>query len=106
MAACLEQRAYRRYTYYAEIAYEYSNSHNVINARVLNHSMGGMCFVSNHAIPKGVEIYIKMINYAPDAIGPECREGYIAQVRWCRKKNEDSICHYEIGVNYYEPVLY
>ncbi len=106
MAAYVEQRAYKRYDYQVPIAYEYYQSNNLVDAKMLNHSMGGMCFKSNHAIPKGVEIYIKMINYSPIASAPECREGYRAEVRWCRKASREGMSHYEVGVNYYEPVLF
>ena len=101
----IEKRAYRRYTYSAPIYYEYHNTNNFYTAMMRNHSMGGMCFETKYAIPKGVEVYIKMKNYAPDAAPPESREGYLAEVRWCNKKNNDTP-RYEVGVNYFEPVLY
>jgi len=101
-----DKRAYKRHSYSAPILYEYHNTKNYFGAVMCNHSMGGMCFESEHALPTGVEIYIKMEHYAPDTNGPESRKGYRAEVRWCRKKNSSRPSCYEIGVNYFEPVLY
>lgn len=100
-----DKRAYRRYEYQAPIVYEYGNTNSYYEATMCNHSMGGMCFESHYALPKGVEIFIKMKNFAPDSSGPESRAGYRAEVRWCMELEDNDSRHYKIGVNYFEPVL-
>ena len=100
-----DKRVYKRYDYQAPIVYEYGNTNSFYEAMMCNHSMGGMCFESNYALPKGVEINIRMKNFSPNADGPESRESYRAQVRWCMELGEDGSHSYKIGVNYFEPVL-
>lgn len=101
----VEQRAYKRYNCVAPVTYEYFSTNTYFGAVMHNHCMGGMCFETNYAIPKGVEIYIKMTNYSPDAAAPECRKGYRAEVRWCQARRAGDPSTYRIGVNYFEPVL-
>jgi len=103
--AFVEQRAYKRYDYIAPVTYEYFSTNTYFGAVLLNHGMGGMCLETNYAIPKGVEVYIKMTNYSPDAAPPESRKGYRAEVRWCRERKTGDPSTYRIGVNYFEPVL-
>ena len=100
-----DKRIYKRYNYQAPIVYEYGNTNSYYEAMMCNHSMGGMCFESNYALPKGVEINIRMKNFSPHANGPESRASYRAQVRWCMELGEDDSRSYKIGVNYFEPVL-
>jgi hypothetical protein len=100
-----DKRIYKRYNYQAPIVYEYGNTNSYYEAMMCNHSMGGMCFESNYALPKGVEINIRMKNFSPHSNGPESRESYRAQVRWCMELREDDSRSYKIGVNYFEPVL-
>ncbi|MFZ5570466.1 MAG: PilZ domain-containing protein [Thermodesulfobacteriota bacterium] len=101
-----EQRAYVRKSHSAPILYEFYNTNNYYQAVMRNHSMGGMCFEAEFALPKGVEIYIKIPNHQPGSNGPEARKGYRAEVRWCRRKNGTNPPSYEVGVNYFEPVLF
>lgn len=100
-----DKRVYKRYEYQAPIVYEYGNTNNYYDALMCNHSMGGMCFESNYALPKGVEINIKMKNFSPQSIGPESRAKYRAEVRWCMELDEENAHSYKIGVTYFEPVL-
>lgn len=102
----VEQRAYERYMCQSPIVYGYKNTDEFSEAVLSNHSMGGMCIEADYAIPKGVEIIIKMANYSPDAMPPEWREGYLAQVRWCQPGNGGKPGTFRIGVNYFEPVLF
>lgn len=101
-----EQRAYKRHSYTAPILYEFYKTNNYYQAIMRNHSMGGMCFEAEFALPKGVEIYIKIKNHKPETVGPESRVGYRAEVRWCRRKIGTDPPTYEVGVTYYEPVLF
>ncbi len=101
-----EQRAYTRSSHSAPILYEFYNTNNFYQAVMRNHSMGGMCFEAEFALPKGVEIYIKIKNHRPESSGPESRKGYRAEVRWCRRKRGSNPPSYEVGVNYFEPVLF
>ncbi len=101
-----EQRVYARRAHSAPILYEFYNTNNFYQAVMRNHSMGGMCFEAEFALPKGVEIYIKIKNHQPESNGPEARKGYRAEVRWCRRKIGSNPPSYEVGVNYFEPVLF
>jgi len=100
-----DKRVYKRYEYHAPIVYEYGNTNSYYDAIMCNHSMGGMCFESSYALPKGVEIHIKMKNFSPLSSGPESRAGYHAEVRWCIELEEEGSHNYKVGVNYFEPVL-
>ena len=102
----VEQRAYKRFLCQAPIVYGYNNTDDFSEAVLNNHSMGGMCIESGYAIPRGVEIIIKMTNYSPRAEPPEWRQGYLAQVRWCQPNNGRKTGTFKIGVNYFEPVLF
>ena len=101
----IEQRSYPRYNYRTPITFGYSKSEMISAGETRNYSMGGMCFESNFALPKGTEIYVTMTQYAQHVQGPESREKYRAEVRWCRKK-DTGIYQYQSGINYFEPVLY
>jgi len=101
----VEQRSYERYIFRAPVTYEYFRTNDYFGAVINNHSMGGMCFETSYAIPKGVEVYIKMTNYSPNSSAPECRAGYHAEVRWCQEQKNGGPSTYRIGVNYFEPVL-
>ena len=100
-----EQRCYPRYEHRTSIAFGYSKSEMISAGETRNYSMGGMCFESNFALPKGTEIYITMMQYSQHVKGPESRKKYRAEVRWCR--TIDSVKYqYQSGINYFEPVLY
>lgn len=103
--AYTEQRAYKREPYSAPILYEFYKTNNFYQATVKNRSMGGMCFEADFALPKGVEIFIKLTNGAVSDNMRGKRPGFHAEVRWCRKMNGSHPPKYEVGVNYFEPVL-
>ena len=100
-----DKRAYKRYEHHAPIFFEYVNTESGYDAEMCNHSMGGMCFESDYALPTGTEIYIKMKNFSPDSSGPESRAGYRAEVRWCLELKGKGSRNFIIGVNYFDPVL-
>lgn len=100
-----EQRAYKRQAHSALIFYEFYQTNNFYQGMSKNRSMGGMCFEADFALPKGVEIFIKLEKNPASASGKGVRNGYHAEVRWCRKKNASQPPKYEVGVNYFEPVL-
>jgi hypothetical protein len=101
----VEQRTYKRYVYRAPVTYEYFRTNDYFGAVIHNHSMGGMCFETHYAVPKGVEVFIKITNFSPEASAPECRKGYHAEVRWCQERKDVEQPTFRVGVHYFEPVL-
>jgi len=94
-------RAFPRNCYAARIRYAVYNTENFIDATLCNSSEGGMYFESDTDIQPGTEICIRMTDYSPDIHGPEAREGYRAEVMWCRKvfKEENRSC-YGVGARF------
>lgn len=100
-----EQRAYQRYEYHTPIAFGFAGAEMISRGETKNYGMGGMCFETNFALPKGTEIRILMEKYDPKEKGPESRKIYRAEVRWCRDFHAGKY-RFQSGVNYFEPILY
>ena len=67
------------------IVYAFQDSDQFNPARLFNYCQGGMCFETGEAVEPGSDIYIMMENFLPDSIDAEFYDGYLAEVRWCRK---------------------
>jgi hypothetical protein len=100
-----EKRSVIRYDHEAPIIYAYHNSDKFYKAKMCNFCKGGMCFESDTAVKLGSDIYVMMEEFAPDAIGAEIYEGYLAQVRWCQELAEFDPVLYRIGVKYYRTLI-
>lgn len=100
-----EKRTAERYDHEAPIIYAYHNSDKFYNAKMCNFCKGGMCFEADAAIEPGSDIYVMMEEFAPDTIGAEIYEGYLAEVRWCQKLADVDPILYKIGVKYYRTLI-
>jgi len=105
MARYEEKRKHERFDLDASIVYAYHDSDLFLPARMCNYCKGGMCFLSGNAIEPGSDIYIMMEDFAPDAAGAEFYDGYLAEVRWCRKLMRDVVEEFKVGVKYYQTVI-
>lgn len=95
-------RAYPRDRQEAPIRYADLNKEEYHDAQMYNISEGGMYFESNHnSLRPGTEVCIKMVNYSPVIHPAEAREGYRAEVMWCRKMPQNgSAPRYGVGVRF------
>lgn len=94
------KRAFDRNDCKAKIKYALFATDNYIDAVMYNNGDGGMYFESNDTISPGSDIYIKMIDFNPEAHSPEAKNGYRAEVMWCRKIYKDGVSVYGVGVRF------
>ena len=105
MSTGIERREKVRCGLIAPIKFSEYNSDNYDgNARMINHSAGGVSFISDHPLILGSDIFIRMekslYNTLPGGNCITCR----ARVRWCRKALYDPLL-YNIGVQFSEPLI-
>ena len=100
-----EKREYVRYDLDTPIVYAFQDSDQFKPARLCNYCKGGMCFETDNAVEAGADIYIMMENFLPDSIDAEFYDGYLAEVRWCRKQSPEPAHPFLIGVKYYQTVI-
>lgn len=96
----VSNRAFQRNHYEARIRYAIYGTENFISAKMYNTSEGGMYFESDDELLPASEIRIMMVD-VPSDISPEARNGYRAEVVWCRKifKKDGTSC-YGVGVRF------
>ncbi len=97
-----EKREHVRYDLDTPIVYAFQDSDQFKPARLCNYCQGGMCFEAGDAIEPGSDIYIMMENFLPDSIDAEFYDGYLAEVRWCKKASLEPAEQFHIGVKYYQ----
>jgi hypothetical protein len=100
-----EKREHERFIFNASMVYAYHDSDLFFKARMCNYCKSGMCFLSVNALEPGSDIYIMMEDFAPDSVGAEFYDGYLAEVRWCRKMIQDEAEQYKVGVKYYQTII-
>ncbi len=100
-----EKREYERYNLETPIVYAFQDTDEFNRARLCNYCKGGMCFEVFDALEPGSDIYIMMENFSPDAVGVEFYDGYLAEVRWCRKLPRDNNEQFIVGVKYYQTII-
>ena len=100
-----EKRESERYELDTPIVYAFQDSDEFNQARLCNYCKGGMCFEGGNAIEPGSDIYIMMENFLPDSVGAEFYDGYLAEVRWCRKMPLDTNEEFIVGVKYYKTII-
>ena len=100
-----EKREYERHDLNTPIMYAFQDSDQFNSARLCNYCKGGMCFESDHEIEPGADIYILMENFLEDTIDAEFYDGYLAEVRWCRKYSLEPTDPFLIGVKYYQTTI-
>jgi hypothetical protein len=100
-----EKREYERFDLDTPIVYAFQDSDQFNPARICNYCKGGMCFKANDALEPGSDIYIMMENFSPDAVGADFYDGYLAEVRWCRKIVRINVEQFMVGVKYYQTII-
>ncbi len=97
----ISNRAFHRNYHEARIIYAIYGTEEFVDAKMHNSSEGGMYFESDRNLPAGSEICIKLADYSLDRHSPEARDGYRAEVVWCRKvfKADQNSC-YGVGVRF------
>lgn len=94
------KRAYARCAYEAPIMYTDYDTGKYYHAQIYNNSPRGMYFESDHSLQPELDIYIKMVNYAPGKSGPEAYRAYRAKVKWCKRIDKSTLNRYGIGIEY------
>ena len=105
MAHYDEKREHVRYDLDTPIVYAFQDSDQFKPARLCNYCKGGMCFKSGDAIEPGSDIYVMMENFFPDSVDIELYDGYLAEVRWCRKPSPEPVESFFVGVKYYQTII-
>ena len=105
MTSAENKREYERYNLDTSMVYAYHDSDLFHQARLCNYCKGGMCFLSDNAIEPGSDIYIMMENFVTDSVGAEFYDGYLAEVRWCRKSPPENGDEFKVGIKYYQTVI-
>ncbi len=100
-----EKREHVRHDLDTPIVYAFQDSDQFKSARLCNYCKGGMCFETDHGIEPGADIYIMMENFLEDTIDAEFYNGYLAEVRWCRKFSSEPTDPFFIGVKYYQTII-
>ncbi len=94
------KRAFDRNDCKARIKFAQFNSDKYVNAVMHNNGDGGMYFESNDSVDPGSDIFIKIIDFNPGDHTPEARNGYRAEVMWCRKVFKEGVSVYGVGVKF------
>ena len=105
MARYDDRREHERFDLSASMVYAFQDSDLFHQARLCNYCKSGMCFTAGSSIEPGSDIYIMMENFVPDGIGAEFYDGYLAEVRWCRKAVPENSDEFNVGVKYYQTVI-
>lgn len=105
MTRAINKREHERYDLDASMVYAYHDSDLFYQARLCNYCKGGMCFLSGTALEPGSDIYIMMENLRTDTVGAEFYDGYLAEVRWCRKSSREIEAEFKVGIKYYQTVI-
>jgi hypothetical protein len=101
-----EKRADERFTSCVEINFSYFSSRHFAehSSMTFNHSRGGMCFESTHALEPGVNLYIRAGQNPGEDSGAGnwelLRASTLAEVRWCEKTIDEYGTYYCVGVRY------
>ncbi|QTA88737.1 PilZ domain-containing protein [Desulfonema magnum] len=98
--AIIPNRAFPRDHYEARITYAVYGTEKFIDAKMYNTSEGGMYFESDHNLPPGSELFIKLPDYSCDIHGSDIRDGYRGEVMWCRKIFKGDISCYAVGIRF------
>ena len=99
------KREHQRFDLNASMVYAFHDSDLFYQARMCNYCKGGMCFITGTVVEPGSDIYIMMDNLPPDTVGAEFYDGYLAEVRWCRKTMLEDTAEFKVGVKYYQTVI-
>lgn len=100
-----DKREHDRCDLSASIVYAYHDSDQFYQARMCNYCEGGMCFLSGNALEPGSDIYIMMENIFTDTDEADFYDGYLAEVRWCRKSIPENAAAFKVGIKYYQTLI-
>ncbi len=106
MSTSAEKRANKRRRKYATIIYSEKSSNNYKDAIMHNSSHEGMCFTSDFPLKPGSNISVKIADALIDDLGPEAKDGMLAEVKWCNKMGDTDVSFYGVGIEYHEPLKY
>jgi len=96
----ITQRAFTRNEYRTPIHFSDRSTKELHEGEMINSCVGGMAFISDRELKPGDGILIKMADVAPDPYWLEAKRDYLAEVRWCIKKEDASSSRYRIGVRF------
>ena len=78
-----------------------------MEAEVLNHCLGGMCFKSNGYF-RSKTLVLRINHEGWDFARERGLEGLrsitLGEVKWCKKNHNKTSCVYETGIKYLAPV--
>ena len=101
----MDKRINKRHNCEASIVCNCFNRGNVLNAKMLNYSEGGMYFESDGFFKKGTNVIFKVKSYFHIVTDPERYKGLrtvsLAEVRWWKKIKDKTQINFGIGVKYY-----
>jgi len=107
MTTLKENRIHNRFAHKATLICSTFNTDNYYNTQKCNHGGGGLCFECGFALKRGTVLNIRLKNCSTQGLSPDTWEGFrtisIAEVKWCRKTNDATGNHYNVGVKYYDP---
>ena len=77
---------------------------DIFNGTMLNCSCGGTCIELNHRIQKGSIVMINATSFIAKENPPELLEGFrslsVAEVKWSKPQDDESVYNYTIGLRY------
>lgn len=94
------KRAFNRNSCETRIKYALYDTGNYINAIMYNNGDGGMYFESDDSVSPGDDLFIKIVDFRTGDHCPEARNGYRAEVMWCRKVFKDGVSVFGVGVRF------
>jgi hypothetical protein len=68
------------------------------NSKMLNFSKNGMYFEIRDPLAPESDICVLMVDYSPNAYGPEAFKSYLGTTKWCRELTNFDYGRYGIGV--------
>jgi hypothetical protein len=105
-----QNRANKRLKWTIAIIYKYFNPENFSDEFTMeegiayNYSLNGLYFETTTPIPLDMPVYIEVKDGFPSNPGPDVHEGHHAEVKWCKKKDNESGPYYCMGIQFYEPI--
>jgi len=102
----LTKRMFERHLHETSIMFTCSSNHPYCyyGARMLNHSIGGVCIESIYPIEPGSVIFFNRAAYSLGDYGPDTYKPHCVIVRWCRELPRRENLFYGIGVQFIDPV--
>jgi DNA-binding NarL/FixJ family response regulator len=108
MSQFTEKRKQNRWQFEAPIVYSKFHSGIDHSTRSYNFSDTGLCLKMESPIPMGTPVFVRVENGHASVVakkaGDACpRTVGLAEVRWCRKVENDGELFYQVGMKYLHP---